>query len=213
MPSSQDLVIFFTRFPSPGKCKSRLIPHLGVEGALKTHKRLVSHTMQTVNAFRDKHKETGFLIYYDGGSQLQMVKWLGSDYHYKRQAGNDLGQRMANALIHGLSRGKNCILIGSDCPGITADLLGEALHELATQDMVLGPAHDGGYYLVGLAHSVKPDICAELFQEIPWGTAKVCSKTMERASQLGINLQLLKTLHDIDEPEDLKYFNHCPDPE
>ena len=209
MPFAQDLVILFTRYPSPGRCKTRLIPQLGQEGAAVIHRQLVTHTMKTLSDFFTWKNNTEFIIYHDGGSRRKMENWLGSNYLYKEQRGEDLGQRMADALTYGLGKKQNCILLGSDCPDITDSILTEALQALKQKDMVLGPAHDGGYYLIGVTNTIKADICSQLFEEIPWGGDTVFAKTLKRAEKLGLEPHILKKLHDIDCTEDLKHFHHC----
>ena len=213
MLSSQDVVILFTRYPSPGKCKTRLIPQLGQEGAALIHRQLVTHTLKILTDFFTWKNNTEFIIYHDSDSHRMMENWLGCNYLYKEQRGYDLGQRMADALLYALEKTQNCILLGSDCPDITAPLLNEALQALQQKDMVLGPAHDGGYYLIGVSNTIKPDACRHLFKEIPWGDDTVFAKTLERAQELGLNTHILKKLHDIDCVEDLKHFHHCSHPE
>ncbi len=212
MPSSRDLVILFTRYPQPGRCKTRLSPTLGDDAAIKIHRQLVAHILKELNAsiIRDN---TELSIYYDGGSRIEMREWLGSSYSFAQQEGKDLGERMANALIRALEQGKNVILLGSDCPAITTSLLQEALEALKQHDMVLGPAHDGGYYLIGLAQNVPGDSCCKLFKQIPWSTSQVLAKTLERAEKLGLHIHSLPTLHDIDTAEDLKHFHHYSHPQ
>ncbi|MBU0944542.1 MAG: TIGR04282 family arsenosugar biosynthesis glycosyltransferase [Proteobacteria bacterium] len=213
MPSSLDLVILFTRYPRPGRCKTRLIPVLGDEGAIRIHQQLVSHILQELNSCVHR-ANTELFIYYDGGSLPEMEEWLGTTgYSFFQQQGEDLGQRMAQALTQALNQGRNVILVGSDCPAITASLLDEGLASLHHHDMVLGPAHDGGYYLIGLARNVSSSCCRNLFRDIPWSTPQVLSKTLNRAQEQNLRLHTLSTLHDIDTAEDLKYFHHHSHPQ
>lgn len=208
MPSLHQLVILFTRFPQVGICKSRLIPTLGAEGALKVHKQLVSHVLIVVKKFLTLNNSTSFHIYHDGGTEKQMKQWLGDDNIFKQQRGEDLGKRMATALMYGLQNKQNTVLIGSDCPGINTHTLVDGLKSLNGKDVVLGPAHDGGYYLIGVAGNMTDNTCRRLFEEIPWGTEDVFAKTLKRAEILGLKTHILNKLHDIDTADDLKYFNH-----
>lgn len=212
MPSSRNIVILFTRYPQPGKCKTRLIPVLGKDGAIKVHQQLVTHILKALTECI-RRDNTELCIYYDGGSQPEMEAWLGKDYSFIQQEGVDLGQRMAQALIQALSQGKNAILLGSDCPAVSASLLQEALDSLHQHDMVVGPAHDGGYYLIGLARHVNTDCCRSLFKRIPWSTAQVLSRTLERAEEQKLHFHTLPKLHDIDTAEDLRHFHHHPHPQ
>ncbi len=213
MPSMHRLVILFTRYPEPGKCKSRLIPALGADGALEIHLQLVSHILSKTEHFLTGKKQTLFTIFFHGGSSGQMQQWLGNKYSYRRQQGNDLGERMAAALLHGLAEGRDTILIGSDCPEISTTTLDEGLSSLTEAALVIGPAFDGGYYLIGVAAGTDPSLCRRLFEDIHWGSSLVFSETMNRAEELGLKTHILDTLHDIDTEEDLRYFHHCSHPE
>jgi rSAM/selenodomain-associated transferase 1 len=142
-----------------------------------------------------------------------MQEWLGDYQHYQDQRGKDLGERMANALGNGLQEQKDTILMGSDCPEINEPILEEALTRLHDNDLVVGPAHDGGYYLIGVTKSLNPVACQELFKEMHWGSSTVFSDTLKRARNLNISVHILPTLHDIDTPEDLKHFHHSPHPQ
>ncbi len=213
MPFFQKLVILFTRYPVAGKCKTRLIPALGAEGAVGIHRQLVSHILREMDTFISSRNTTELAIYYDADSLQQMQDWLGRSYTYNRQQGDDLGQRMADALIHGINRQQNSILIGSDCPGINRSILNEGFDALKQNDIVLGPARDGGYYLIGVARNTQPAACKQIFEKIPWGTDTVLSKTLAQTKKLGLRHYLLSRLHDIDTAEDLKHFHHCSHPE
>jgi uncharacterized protein len=213
MPSFHDLVILFTRYPQIGKCKSRLIPALGAKGALKVHKQLVSHILKVLNTFLDSTGNTGLHIFYSGGTLKENRQWLGDTYILKKQQGNNLGERMANALLHGLDNKHNSVLIGSDCPGIQPHIIQDSLEALRQNDLVLGPAHDGGYYLIGVARNIPKETCRQLFEKIPWGTDQVFAQTLRHAETLALNTHILNKLHDIDTAEDLKYLHYCPNPE
>ncbi len=209
MPSIPHLVILFTRYPHPGKCKSRLAPALGMNGAMKIHKELVHHVLQQL----DTHilqSGSELQIHYDGGTLQKMQTWLGATYSYCKQQGDSLGQRMSYAFAKSLPRKQSVLLIGSDCPAITATLLTEATNALSKKDMVIGPTHDGGYYLIGLTAKISNDKRSQLFRDIPWSTSDVLTKTMQRAEEQQLTSHRLPTLHDIDTPEDLKYFHHHP---
>ena len=128
-----------------------------------------------------------------------MRQMFGIDYQYQSQSEGDLGHRMSCAFADSLGQGRRrVVLIGSDCPGITAKVLNAAFSHLNHYDLVLGPTTDGGYYLIGL-RAPSP----ELFQDLPWGTADVLEMTLSRAASLGLRTILLEPLTDIDRPEDL----------
>ena len=136
-----------------------------------------------------------------------MRKWLGTQ-SFIRQQGQNLGERMAEALITTLQNRERCLLMGSDCPDITPDLLEFSFSTLHKNDIVLGPAYDGGYYLVGINKTLTTKQITHLFSDIPWGSEKVLPTTLERIKELQLTFQLLPKLHDIDTPDDLQYFNH-----
>ncbi len=209
MPSFQKLVILFTRYPRAGKCKSRLIPALGAEGALNIHKQLVSHILQRMENFTKPSTDTTLSIFHTGGSKQQILEWLGLNRSCQPQEGEDLGERMAKALEWGLEKNQNTILIGSDCPDIDAALLQRGFQLLEKNDIVIGPAHDGGYYLIGVNAALDPAVCKKLFINIPWGSDTVFAKTAALAETLGLHTQILSKLHDIDTEDDLQYFHHC----
>jgi uncharacterized protein len=142
-----------------------------------------------------------------------MREWLGSSHTCQEQQGDNLGERMADALLQSLKNGQDTILIGSDCPDIDAATLKESFQALTNNDIVVGPAHDGGYYLIGVAGNLDPAACRKLFEKIPWGTDTVYSRTVAHTENLGLRTHILSKLHDIDTEEDLTYFHHCSHPE
>lgn len=213
MPFFHGLVILFARYPCPGRCKSRLIPSLGKERATQIHRQLVDHSLTQILAFLTRHDKTSLHIYYHESSLEQMHEWLGNSLSYHCQEGADLGARMANALYNGQQAGYDTILMGSDCPDIDTAILTEALAALQTKDLVIGPAHDGGYYLIGVAKNLARLSYQELFRNIPWGSNTVLQETLNRVKKLKLSTHTLPTLHDIDTPKDLKYFHHSPHPQ
>lgn len=207
MPPFQKLVILFTRYPLPGQCKRRLIPSLGAEGALNIFKNLVRHALKRLQTFLPSATDTDLIIFYNGGTLQKMQNWTGRQYTYRKQRGKDIGERMADALIFGLKDKQDTILIGSDCPDIDDSILREGFLGLTENDFVIGPAYDGGYYLIGVSGELDPNICKKLFEDIPWSTDTVFSKTLTLSKTLGLRPHILKKLHDIDTEADLKYFN------
>jgi rSAM/selenodomain-associated transferase 1 len=194
-------LIVFSRYPSPGQVKTRLIPALGPAGAADLMRRLIAHTLQQAQDFATVHNIT-LIVYYDGSSTSQMQALFGQHLRYRPQASGDLGTRLLTALTDTLAgRRHPVVIIGSDCPDLRAAILSEAFARLQDHDLVLGPARDGGYYLIGLK-----DRHPALFQQIPWGTAQVLSLTLQRADQLGLRTALLPTLRDIDRPTDLPFL-------
>ncbi len=195
--SKQHLIIF-TRYPEPGKTKTRLIPALGITGAANLQRQMTEHTLKQVSKFLETRSISVEIRFAGGDSQL-MQNWLGTDIIYQPQGEGDLGQRMARSLSHGFaSDAEKIVIIGTDCPSINADVLNQAFEELDTADLVLGPAMDGGYYLIGLCRPIP-----ELFVGIDWGTDLVWEQTIEIARSRNLSRVNLRTLTDIDRPEDL----------
>ncbi|MCI5149546.1 MAG: glycosyltransferase, partial [Candidatus Electrothrix sp. MAN1_4] len=139
----------------------------------------------------------------------EVQSWLGNDIFLQIQQGNDLGERMADAFVRAWQQGaERVLLIGSDCPGINPSIIESGFQYLEAHELVLGPAADGGYYLIGLqsnAQSVQQH--RVLFQNIDWGTDQVLQQTLNQARKAGLSFALLPELHDIDRPEDLVHLN------
>jgi rSAM/selenodomain-associated transferase 1 len=193
-----DVLIVFTRFPRAGEVKTRLIPALGAEGAARLHRRMAEFAVGQARRLA-RHRVTRLQIHFAEGSEAEWNHWLGSDLHYTAQVPGDLGTRMNAAFTTAFAEGASSVIImGSDCPGLTATILAQAFDTLLEYDLVLGPASDGGYYLIGLQR-----LTAELFQDIPWGTDQVLARTLDLAKQHGITHDLLPERDDVDRPEDL----------
>lgn len=190
------LLIQFARTPRAGAVKTRMMPELSAVQACELHCDLTRWTSRQL---------------LDSGLGAVELSVAGEREHalftqcramgvsrLLRQRGTDLGQRMHNALRCGLARYEKVILVGSDCPGIDADYLRQAVAALDAASLVLGPAHDGGYVLIGAR-----EITRGIFEDIPWGTAQVFAKTAEALAREGIIWETLPSLADIDRPEDL----------
>ncbi|NIS60731.1 MAG: DUF2064 domain-containing protein [Proteobacteria bacterium] len=209
-PGREGLIIF-TRYPEPGKAKTRLIPSLGSNGAAGLQRRMTEHTL-TVARQLHGYRPVSIEVHYEGGSKHLMERWLGRDLPSRPQGSGNLGERMLRAFHEAFQRGmERVVLVGTDIPGITARTLLQAFESLGSKDMVLGPCRDGGYYLIGLRQTFP-----QLFVDIPWGTERVLEMTKKVADDLGISAVLLETLEDLDRPEDLhlwgKASKHMPKP-
>jgi rSAM/selenodomain-associated transferase 1 len=192
-------LIIFTRYPEPGKTKTRLIPVLGDIGAANLQKQMTEQTILQVKELQ-KLTKLSVEIRFTGGNLEKMRNWLGNDLLYQFQGEGDLGQRMERSLVNAFNQtAKQVIIIGTDCPDLNSQILLTAFEKLQVFNLVLGPAMDGGYYLIGLQ---KP--AAELFTNIHWGTAEVFAKTVEIAEKLNLSIGYLSSLADIDRPEDLE---------
>ena len=199
----QNCILLFTRYPQPGEVKTRLIDRLGADGAAQLHARMTEKILREIEIVVE-NRTTSLQIFYSNGGELEMRNWLGSDISLYPQQGKDLGERMAAAFEGGFQQGaERIILVGSDCPDLDHVILRNGLEKLNSQQLVLGPAVDGGYYLIGLSRAAG-DYCS-LFEGIDWGTEQVLEQTLQRAAKNNFSHTLLPQLHDIDRPEDLVY--------
>ncbi|MBP0016855.1 MAG: TIGR04282 family arsenosugar biosynthesis glycosyltransferase [Cyanobacteria bacterium SBLK] len=194
-------LVIFTRYPEPGKTKTRLIPALGAEGAANLQRQMTEYTLkqaQKLLEFRSLSVE----IHFSGGTEELMRSWLGSEWVYFPQAVGDLGERIRTAFEKGFSEEmRRIVIIGIDCPDLDGDRLSQAFESLYSHDLVLGEADDGGYYLVGLSRNIP-----QLFQDINWGTSQVWHQTIAISESLGLAIAKLPVLSDVDYPEDLQIW-------
>lgn len=186
-------LVVFTRYPTPGQAKTRLLPALGEVGAAALHRQLTEQTLAAARA-----SGLAVEVRTTGAPHAMFADWLGSDIALVDQGEGDLGQRLRRAASP-----YPVLFIGSDLPDLTADHLGQAARLLATERAVIGPAADGGYWALGLAEPAD-----YLFGDMPWGTDQVFRLTAERLSDRGIIPALLPTLADCDRPEDLDRWPH-----
>lgn len=190
-------ILVFSKAPTPGQCKTRLIPSIGPEGAAQLQRHLVEIALATaVN------------------SRLAPVElWCAPDTQHaffrtcrrrhgvrlRAQPNGDLGRRMHQALRHSLRHAEYAVIIGTDCPALAEGHLDEALGALETGDsVVITPSEDGGYVLIG-ARVNEPRI----FRNIDWGTRRVMQQTERNLKHIGLRYTRLEPLWDVDEPEDL----------
>lgn len=194
---SQHLIIF-TRFPEPGKAKTRLIPALGAEGAAQLHSQMAEHTLGQARNLRSS-LSVELEVRFAGKDVEAMQFWLGSDLHYQPQGQGDLGDRLTHAAQSAFATGAtSVVIIGTDCPQLDTHILQKAFEQLRQHDLVIGPAKDGGYYLIG-ARQFMP----ELFQGIAWSTSEVLQQTVKVAERMRLTIAYLPMLADVDYPEDL----------
>lgn len=180
--------VLFTRFPTPGTAKTRLIPALGEAGAARVHRQLTERTVKTLRG-----AAATIEIHYTGADEPEFAAWLGGDLRFVAQPEGDLTTR----LIVGLEPAP-VIFFGADTPDLAAHHVEAAIAALQTHEVVIGPAEDGGYYLIGVA---KPH--AFLFTDMPWSSDAVFPETCARLAARGIKPMILETLSDCDVPQDL----------
>jgi uncharacterized protein len=198
-----DRLIIFTRYPTPGKAKTRLIPALGAEGAAALQRQMAEHTLQQVRKLLALRLVSVEIWFAEDGEQERMQDWLGRDWVYQPQSAGDLGDRLIYSFQSAFDQNmERVVIIGTDCPGLDAHGLAQAFQALEGYDLVLGDALDGGYYLVA-SRRLHP----ELFIGIDWSTAVVRAQTIAIAERLGLTVAHLPLLSDVDYPEDLPVWD------
>jgi uncharacterized protein len=189
-------LIIFVRNVVLGKVKTRLARDIGDDRAFEIYNLLLKHTFDASQGI-DCHK---FVFYADEITENDL--WNGGDFAKRLQKGSDLGQRMQEAMNELFEQSfSKVIIIGSDCFDINPIILNEAISQLGQHDAVLGPAYDGGYYLLGLTNHTP-----ELFANKAWSTNKVARETINDFKKLKKSYYLLPVLNDIDDVSDLETF-------
>ncbi|MHA7815301.1 MAG: TIGR04282 family arsenosugar biosynthesis glycosyltransferase [Pseudohaliea sp.] len=195
-PAQERRLLQFAREPVPGEVKTRMQPVLDAAAACELHIALLTHTARQLAGVRRCGREL-WVAGDPAHPALRHAAALGRA-GVRRQRGADLGERMRHALETALAGAPRVVLVGSDCPGLDAAYVEDAFAALATADVVLGPALDGGYVLIGVRR-----VDARLFQGVSWGTDAVLAQTLARVDALGWRVALLAPRRDIDRPEDL----------
>ena len=202
------IVQVFFKAPIKGKVKTRLIPSVGEDGSVIVHQRLCEQVIQCVTGYAAQQTESDVRVQFwvDMGIDHPFITEKSEQYGVDvfQQVGDDLGQRMANALAVGLDSAEQVIVVGGDCYSICSLYLMQAFEMLESHDLVLGPADDGGYILLG-ATSIEPS----MLQNIEWGVSTVLQATVDRAEQSGKRVGLLDERWDIDTLEDIQ--RHAPE--
>lgn len=186
VPPMPTTLSIFCRWPEPGAAKTRLIPEYGAEGAAAIYTKLLVHTVAVARASR-----LPFELRVTGAPPERFRAQFGGDLCVVEQGEGDLTDRLCRVPAP-------AIIIGSDCPGLTPELLREAKEALDSETAVVGPACDGGYYLIGVRETAS-----YAFADMPWSTETVFTETMARFEAHGIRPALLPELSDIDMPGDL----------
>jgi rSAM/selenodomain-associated transferase 1 len=188
----KEALIVFVRNHLSGQVKTRLARGIGPDRAVETYLRLMQHTRETVLTLSCDH-----FVFYDGEIDEQDI-WSEEHFHKRRQTGDDLGLRMRNAINSCLDVGYSAVvLIGSDIWDLSPEVLREAFEALTRSDIVIGPAADGGYYLIGVK---RPQDW--LFDGMNWGQDGVFQTTMVKIRRAGAAATVLRKLHDMDTAED-----------
>lgn len=190
-------LVVFAKAPQVGQVKTRLIPALGAEGASALAQRMLAHVLQ--QALQANAGPVELCMSPPPGDPAWENVAIPAAVLRTAQGEGDLGERMARAVRRVTAEaGRPVLLMGSDCPALTAAVIQEAAHQLQTHDALLVPVADGGYVLIGLKSP-----CPTLFSQMPWSTASVAAETLSRMAALGLDVWRGPLLHDIDEPADL----------
>ena len=197
-------IAVFTKPSVAGQVKTRLIPALGAQGAARLHARMLRHTLAVVRDARAASQS----LWIAGEASDPMLQTYAAQFPLYSQQGRDLGIRMAAAFDTLLRQHARVLLVGTDCPPLApAHLRASAKRLDSRHDVVLVPAEDGGYVLLGLAAvpvSRREALFGALFDDIPWGSAEVLVQTRARLARRGLSWAELPPLWDIDRPEDLQ---------
>ncbi|HHT9110408.1 MAG TPA: TIGR04282 family arsenosugar biosynthesis glycosyltransferase [Candidatus Brocadiaceae bacterium] len=204
-------LIIFLKYPEPGRVKTRLAKAIGNEKACLIYKQLAEKVITKICQKNGEPYDI-YVFFTPADKQHAIKTWLtpvfdkngGVDVYYKSQSGDSLGERMSLAFREILQerQHKKGIIVGADCPEIDASLIEDAFEVLREKDVVIGPAHDGGYYLFGMSKYIQ-----DLFADIDWSTDRVFRQTMEKVYKNNLSCTILTTLRDIDTWEDFcAYF-------
>lgn len=198
--NKKECILLFVKYPHCGLVKTRLAEKTNPRFAAELYKNFVADTLEIL-----KNLSQDLRIFFEPPADEENFKnWLGPSYNYASQRGDDLGQKMKNAFQHVFAEGfLKALVIGSDTPDLPKEYIDLAFKAMESHDAVIGPADDGGYYLLGFS---KESFLPEVFEDITWGSSDVCDQTvniMERHSQ---KVFLLPQWFDVDTLEDLKMF-------
>jgi rSAM/selenodomain-associated transferase 1 len=190
--SPKNCILFFVKDPVKGGVKSRLAAELDETIAVELYGNFILDILTTLSQCEAQR----LICVYPESALEKVKKWLGPKDHYLPQEGKDLGERMKNGFIEAFSmQFENVILIGSDIPDLPLSIVKQAFRMFETHDAVVGPAHDGGYYLIGFRNDT---FVPEVFDKMKWGGETVLRSTLNRIKKRGCRVHLLPTWHDVD---------------
>jgi rSAM/selenodomain-associated transferase 1 len=195
MKTSNQLLIIFTKNPLLGKVKTRLAETLGEEQTLAVFRRLLAQAAKVAKSW-----DGDVWIFYADFIPKDDV-WASIGCRFFLQQGGDLGTRMAHAFDKGFARYDKVVLMGTDIPDISTEIVDNAFELLSAKDFVLGPTFDGGYYLVGMKA-----MHYFVFRQMTWSTSDVLAQTLKRIQDKPLSVALTKPLIDIDYEADLTDF-------
>jgi len=196
---NRNLFGIFLKYPEPGKVKTRLAKDAGNEKAAEIYQQVAEMIMK--NTLRGDQNYRRIVLYDPPERLSDFEQWLGKEQFIPQQ-GRDVGEKMERAIRELLALGaEKAVLTGADIPDLNSDIITQAFAALDDADIVIGPANDGGYYLIGMK-APHPDI----FQEIPWSTPRVYKETISVLGQLHLRYRCVETLSDLDTTADYSRF-------
>jgi rSAM/selenodomain-associated transferase 1 len=190
------LILFFVKYPEPGKVKTRLAATIGAEAAAAVYRQLVQTIARILGSGQPVR-----VLFSPAEKRQEIREWLAPmlpGAEFAPQSSGDLGERLERAFDAAFSDGwQQVAVIGSDCIELSAGIFAETWKALAADDVVIGPTEDGGYYLLALR-----DRHPGLFHGIAWSTGDVFAQTRQQAVAAGLRVHLLPRLHDVDTGDD-----------
>lgn len=189
-----NLLIMFAKYPEQGKVKTRLAKHISETEALKLYTCFIELQVKMHH-----HQEYDFVMYVTPSEKAERFS-ASFKVRCSAQVDGDLGRRMLSAIEEGLETYDRVVLVGSDIPTLLSVHVLEAFAQLENHDIVLGPAKDGGYYLVGMKEAY------DIFSEMTWSTPQVLDETIAKIEEQGLTYALLHEMNDIDTIEDLRGY-------
>jgi rSAM/selenodomain-associated transferase 1 len=190
-------ILLFVKYPEIGKVKSRLSASISKKKVAKIYSFFVEDILERL-------KETPYetiICYHPEESINKFKKWLGPDYSYMPQKGNNLGERLKKGFEKGFQQGfTKLIALGSDSPDLYISIIDEAFENLDEFDTIIGPCEDGGYYLIGFS---KQSFFPEVFDKIPWSSENVFERSIKALSKANQKVFILPLWNDIDTIDDL----------
>ena len=193
-------ILLFVKYPENGNVKTRIATDLDETVVRELYMNFVQDSLALIETLRLPF----FICFFPETAQDKMRAWLGEQYHFMPQKGNDLGERMKNSFLQTFTEGFNTVvLLGSDTPDLPVHFIKQAIQALRTNDVVLGPSSDGGYYLIGCT---KNSYSPVFFENIHWSTNTVFQETMSIFERLQKKILVLPEWYDIDTVEDIRDF-------
>lgn len=199
---TEGCILLFVKSPEHGPVKSRLAQVVGVKIACELYRNFVSDILETLADVTAGERYDLRVCFYPAGAGEGIRTWLGARFTCMPQEGRDLGERMNHAFQSGFAAGyRRMLILGSDTPDLTPDIIREGFQHLDRHAAVIGPAHDGGYYLLGFRSKT---FIPAIFEGIPWSTERVFEETMAAFRRAGAEVAVLPPWRDVDTLADLQ---------